>query len=103
MYRKVEESISELSTLCVKHGVHRLALFGSGTGNRFDPATSDLDFLVEFKSMTPAEHAESYFGLLEDLEALLKIPVDLIEPEPIRNPYFRESVEESRVVLYDAA
>lgn len=103
MYRKVEEKMPELAALCFKHRVHRLALFGSGTGSRFDPATSDLDFLVEFKPMPPAEHAESYFGLMEDLERLLKIPVDLVEPEPIRNPYFRESIEESQVVLYDAA
>jgi hypothetical protein len=44
-----------------------------------------------------------YFGLQEDLEALLELPVDLVEPGPIRNPYFKQSVEASKVLLFEAA
>ncbi|MCG6923402.1 MAG: hypothetical protein LJF15_20295 [Acidobacteria bacterium] len=44
-----------------------------------------------------------FFGLQEDLEALLGVPVDLVEPGPIRNPYFRDVVEASRVLLFEAA
>jgi len=50
--------------------------------------------------MTPSEHADAYFGLMEDLEALLGRPVDLVEMEPVRNPYFRKSVDDSRVLVY---
>ena len=53
--------------------------------------------------MIPAEHAEQYFGLMEDLERLLGRPVDLVEPGPIRNPYFLQSLEETQVLLYAAA
>ena len=34
-------------------------MFGSAAGNRFDPKKSDLDLLVEFEKMTPADHANS--------------------------------------------
>ena len=44
-----------------------------------------------------------YFGLIEDLERLLGCPIDLVEPGPITNPFFRESLEQSQVVLYAAA
>ena len=29
-------------------------------------------------------------------------PVDLVEPGPIRNPYFRQVIEQTQVVLYEA-
>ena len=53
--------------------------------------------------MPPAQHADSYFGLMEDLQQLFGLPVDLVELGPIRNPYFRQAIEATRVVLYDAA
>jgi hypothetical protein len=53
--------------------------------------------------MPPAEHAGHFFGLPEDLEALLGAPVDIVEPKPTRNPFFRQSVESGRVLLFEAA
>ena len=94
---------NELAELCRRHRVRRLAIFGSAAKGDFDPATSDLDFLVEFETLPPGEHADHYFGLMEDLQQLFCLPVDLVERAPIRNPYFLESVEESQVPLYVAA
>jgi len=102
MHRIIEQHLDEIVRICRKRNVVRLALFGSATGDRFDPARSDLDLLVEFGKMTPAEHASQYFGLIEDLEKLLGRPVDIVEPGPVTNPYFRESFEQSQVVLYAA-
>ena len=99
----VQEKIAALQSICERHQVKRMALFGSAASGGFSPASSDLDFLVEFRPQTPAERAENYFGLQEDLENLLGVPVDLVEPDPIRNPYFRQSVEETQVLLYAAA
>jgi predicted nucleotidyltransferase len=99
----IQERINDLAALCAKYRVRQLALFGSALGEEFDPATSDLDFLVEFYPMTPKQHADSYFGLLKDLQRLFAMPVDLVEPGPIRNPYLRQAIEETRMVLYEAA
>ena len=77
-------------------------MFGSAVGDRFDGAESDLDFLVEFLPLQPGEHADAYFGLLEDLERLFERPVDLVMSRAIRNRYFKESIERSRVPLYAA-
>jgi predicted nucleotidyltransferase len=82
--------------------VRRLELFGSATRDDFDDTTSDLDFLVEFEEMPPAEYADAYFGLLAALESLLRRRIDLVVLSAIRNPYFLESINRSRTVLYAA-
>lgn len=58
---------------------------------------------MEFASLSPGEHADCYFGLLEDLEQLFRRPIDLVEQSAIRNPYFRRAVEETRQLLYETA
>ena len=92
----------KLAALCKRYRVARLELFGSGTNDRFKPDASDLDFLVEFRAMPPAEHADAYFDLHDELERMFRRPVDLIELTAIHNPYFLESIEQTRVVLYAA-
>ena len=99
----VQEKVKDLVALCKGRGVRRLALFGSAASGRFEPACSDLDFLVEFQPVRPAQHADNYFGLQEDLERLFGVPVELVEPGPIRNPYFRQAIEKTQVQLYVAA
>ena len=99
----VQEKVGKLAGICERRHVRRLALFGSAASDSFDPASSDLDFLVEFESESPAQHADNYFGLQEDLERLFGVPVELVEPGPIRNPYFREAVEQTQVLVYAAA
>ena len=94
---------AELARVCERHRVLRLSVFGSAAKDSFEPGRSDVDLLVEFDKMPPAEHAGHFFGLQEDLEALLGAPVDLVEPKPIRNPFFRQSVESGRVLLFEAA
>jgi uncharacterized protein len=103
VHRIIQQNLKEITRICTYRKVRRLAVFGSATGDRFDPEKSDLDLLVEFEKMQPADHAEHYFGLAEDLERLLNRPVDLVETRPIRNPYFRKSLEDTQVEIYAAA
>jgi uncharacterized protein len=92
----------ELRELCRRFGVRRLEVFGSAARGDFDPARSDLDFLVEFQPAQPGAYADAFFGLKEALEQLFGRPVDLIAAAAIRNPYLRESVERTRALLYAA-
>jgi hypothetical protein len=102
MKSMVEEKRREIDDLCRRHRVRRLELFGSSAGDRFDPRTSDLDFLVEFEGLAPAEHARCYFGLLFALTDLFGREVDLVETAAIRNPYFLRAIANDRVILYAA-
>jgi uncharacterized protein len=103
MHAMIQERLGALGDLCRRHRVAKLDVFGSAARGDFDPESSDLDFLVEFEPMPPAEHADSFFGLLEDLERLFGRRIDLLEPEPIENPYLRKSIEQSREALFEAA
>lgn len=55
------------------------------------------------RPLSPAQHADSYFGLQGDLERVFRSPVDVVESGPIRNPYFKSAIEQTPVVLYAAA
>jgi predicted nucleotidyltransferase len=93
---------SALDELCRRHHVRRLEIFGSAASDRFDPASSDLDFLVEFESLPRGAYADNYFGFLEALESLFERPVDLVSVSAIKNPYFREAVDQTKALLYAA-
>ena len=98
----IEAKQKELTNLCRRYHVRRLELFGSAVEGNFDPATSDLDFLVEFEELEPSDYADAYFGLQESLSALYQRPVDLVSPAAVHNPYFLRSIEQTRALLYAA-
>ncbi len=101
--RLFRDKIAELKTLCAKYRVRSLELFGSAASeNRFDSEGSDLDFLVEFLPLQPGEYADAYFGLLEALQELFGRPVDLVMIRAVKNPYFLESINKNRTVVYAA-
>ena len=99
----IEAKLTAVHAICVRRRVRLLGLFGSATGASFDPTRSDVDVLVEFDQMDPPEHADCYFGLAEDLEALFGRPVDLVERSTIHNRYLRKAVDDTLVVVHDAA
>lgn len=91
---------AEITALCEQNQVARLELFGSATCDRFDPATSDLDFLVEFAVDTPKGAADRFFGLKQGLAAVFGRTIDLIELKTVKNPYFLETIIPNRITVY---
>lgn len=100
MHRLIEEKRQELERVCRNRRVHRIELFGSAARPDFDPVSSDLDFLVTFQELDRNQYADTYFGLLEDLQALFQRPVDLVVASAIHNPYFRQAIESTRTLVY---
>ncbi len=98
----IEQHREELRRLCRRFGVRRLEVFGSAAVGESQPGKSDIDLLVEFEAVGGAGPADRYFGLLESLEATLGCRVDLVVASAIKNPYFRESVERTKTLLYAA-
>ena len=98
----ITDHLAEIRELCVKYHVKRLAVFGSAAKGTFDPATSDVDFVVEFQAQREPRFG-TYFGLLEELQDLLSRDVDLVERKAVKNPYFLKVLELSERALYDAA
>ncbi len=102
MIADIASHCGELRDLCRRFQVRRLDVFGSAARGDFDPARSDLDFLVEFEPLQACAYVDAFFGLKEGLEALFAKPVDLVTVTSIRNPYFRQGVERTKASLYAA-
>lgn len=102
MLREIEQRRSEIEALCRRFGVRRLDLFGSAASGRDRLQVGDLDFLVDLGDLPPKEYAEAYFGLREALERLFSQPVDLVTAPSVRNPFFKQRLEQTRSMLYAA-
>jgi len=96
----IERYRDEVATLCRLTGAKRLDAFGSAVRADFNPASSDLDLLVEFDDLPPAKYADAYFSLKESLESLFGRPVDLVTESSLDNPYFRDRVYAERRPVY---
>ena len=98
----IDKNRAALLDLCRQFDVRRLEIFGSAVTGRFDEKRSDVDFLVEFDPPTEMNRADQYFGLLFALEELLGCRIDLVCARAIRNRFFRQAVERTKVLLYAA-
>ena len=98
----LESKLKQISEACSRHGVARLHVFGSALNADFRPDKSDLDLLVEFVPMEPYARVDAYFGMLEELRALLNMKVDLVMVGAVKNPYIAREIERTKKVLYAA-
>lgn len=98
----LESKRKHIAEACARHHVARLHVFGSALRNDFKPDESDLDFLVEFAPMEPYARVDAYFGILEELRALLNVKVDLVMAGAVKNPYIAREIERTKEVLYAA-
>lgn len=95
------DRMEPLKELCTRYGVDRLEVFGSAAKGRFNPFSSDLDFIVRMTGQRDPGHAGRFCSFADALEDLFGRPVDLLTDSMIRNPYFREDVEASRRLLLE--
>lgn len=92
--------LEALAELCRRFHVRTLHVFGSAVTGRFDPARSDLDFLVEFEEPCPPVPGDRWFGFGRELEALFGRPVDVLFESSLKNPFLRRSVEATKRRLF---
>jgi predicted nucleotidyltransferase len=97
----VFDKISLLKTLCITYDVKTMYVFGSVCTDRFN-VDSDIDILLSFKELSVEKYTDNYFALHEELEKLFERKVDLVTENSLSNPYFIQSVEETKQLLYAA-
>lgn len=90
-----------ITDLCRTYCIRKLEVFGSAATGAFDPARSDIDFIVDLGGYEPGV-TRRFLRFADALESLLGRKVDLITEEQIQNPYFRSSVNHSREVVHEA-
>lgn len=96
--------MAQIIALCEKHKVLQLCVFGSVLSDRFGKG-SDVDFTVIFdKEALPLSiYGDNYFSFKFALEDLLKREVDLVEYDAVKNPYFKEELDETKRLIYGSA
>lgn len=97
--RILDENIDKIKTLCDRHKVARLFVFGSVLTEKYNK-NSDIDFLVDFTDIDLYDYADNYFELKKSLEILLSRKIDLLEEKAIKNPYLRQSIDSSKQLVY---
>ena len=98
----LQRKLDAIAAACARHGVARLEAFGSALRQDFRPDESDLDLLVDFRPMDSYARVEAYFGLLNELRALLQGDIDLVMVGAIKNPYIARQIERTKQLLYAA-
>ena len=100
----IQRNLAQIITLCQKHKVLELYVFGSVLTEKFNKR-SDVDFVVVFdkQSLPLFIYGDNYFEFKFALEDLLKRDVDLIEYNAVNNPYFKEELDETKKLIYGQA
>ena len=96
---KLDTYTSDIIKLCETHRVKSLYAFGSVLTDSFNNE-SDIDLIVDFSNIEIEDYADNYFDFKFSLQDILKRPVDLLEEKAIKNPYFRQSINQKRQLVY---
>jgi predicted nucleotidyltransferase len=80
--------------------VKKLYAFGSILTSRFNEE-SDVDILVDFNSeIDHNNYADNYFDFYHALKKIFNRDVDLVDETTIKNPYFKEELDETKKLIY---
>lgn len=99
MHRLLWDNIGKIKALCLTHNVKDLYAFGSICTDKFNER-SDIDLLISFNPMDFGEYADTYFDLADKFEMVFQRPVDLVTEKSLKNPYFIESVNKTKTLIY---
>jgi len=95
----LEAYVKEIELLCKTHKVKSLYAFGSVLTDSFNEQ-SDVDLVVDFANVELENYADNYYDFKFSLEDIIQKPIDLLEEKAIKNPYFRESINQQRQLIY---
>ena len=92
----IELNLHKIIEICKHFHVRKLWVFGSILTSRFNEK-SDVDLCVDFDwdNIPLLDSANNFFGFQEALESLLGRKIDITDDSAVRNPYFREELNET--------
>ncbi len=101
MVTLIKDNIVAIQDACRKHHVRSV---GSATQENRFTEESDIDFLYRFRKedIDLNDYADNYFDLLFYLQGLLNRKVDLVAKEIMWNPYFIESINKDKQMIYES-
>jgi uncharacterized protein len=98
----IQNYLPSLERIFNKYKIEKVFLFGSLANGQFEAGSSDVDMQVSFsKDASISEKGQGFLNLYIELNELFGKKVDLITDDPIRNPFLRNSIERSKILIYD--
>jgi uncharacterized protein len=94
-----DKHINEIKKLCSTHKVKQLFAFGSVLTEKFNNE-SDIDLLVNFEPIDVSLYVDNYYDFKFSLQKILNRSVDLLEEKAIKNPYFKQNIDQQRQLIY---
>jgi predicted nucleotidyltransferase len=82
----LENKRAVIAQACARFGVACLDVFGSALRDDFRPGQSDV----------------AYFGLLDELRAVLAVEIDLVMVDAVKNRFIAADIERTKQILYAA-
>ena len=103
MVTLIKDNLDTIRALCKKHHIKSFYLVGSAAKETRFTDESDVDFLYRFnEGDKDLDYADDFFDLMFELQDLLNRKVDLVSEEKMWNPYFIESINESKQIIYES-
>lgn len=101
MQKIIENKLEELRSICLSLNVKKLYLFGSAATDTFTE-NSDIDLLISFsESLSVEQYTDNYFNFYYKLKELFHRRIDLITEKNLSNPFFIESINETKTLIYE--
>lgn len=99
----VAEHLEGIRAISEKYGVEKLEVFGSAMTDAFDPERSDVAFIVHYpEGYDYGSFGHRLFDFENELTAELGRPAQVVMTKALRNTYFRECADQTRMVIYGA-
>ena len=97
----LKDKLPEVIQILKSHRVRKAYAFGSVCTDKFN-SKSDIDLLIDFNLEDSfSGYAENFWRLEDRLKTILNREVDLLPTHTLRNPYFINEIEETKIVLYE--
>ena len=100
MHHIIKNNIQHIRKVCDQQHIQSLFVFGSVCSERFSDA-SDIDLLVSFRTLDYGDYADNYFQTVDLFEKIFQRPVDLVTDKSLKNPYFINSVNKTKILIYE--
>ena len=102
MQKIILNRINDIKKICKELKIKKFYVFGSATSDNFNNK-SDIDILISFKdNLSVEQYTKNYFELHYKLRELFNREIDIVTEKSLSNPYFIQSVNETKKLIYEA-
>jgi uncharacterized protein len=99
----IGNNLPAIIELCKIYRISRLYAFGSVLGKNFSQQKSDIDMIIELEEMPVLERGENILDFWDAAERIFNKHVDLLTDQPIKNPFLKSEIDNTKKLIYDGS